>query len=105
MIIYNLTVNITHQAHNEWMKWLKEEHLPEIIETKTFYDIKIYQLINIEEADGPTYSVQFFARSMEEYDIFINEYAPAFINKSVNKWGDEMFSFRTTLKNIDYQIK
>lgn len=104
MIVYNITVNVTHQAHNQWMKWLKEEHLPEIMETKTFYDIKIYQLINIDDTDGPTYSVQFFASSMKEYDLFINEYAPALRSKSVNKWGDDMFSFRTTLKSIEYQI-
>lgn len=105
MIIYNVTVNVTHQANDLWMKWLKEEHLPEIMETNTFHDVKIYQLINIDETDGPTYSVQFFANSMKEYDNFIQEFAPDLRKKSEKKWGNDMFSFRTTLKSIDYQLK
>ena len=105
MIIYNVTVNVTHQGHDLWLKWLKEEHLPEIMETNTFHDVKIYQLINIDETDGPTYSVQFFANSMKEYDNFIQEFAPDLRNKSVKKWGNDIFSFRTTLKSIDYQLK
>ena len=105
MIIYNVTVNVTHKAHDLWMKWLKEEHLPEIMETNTFHDIKIYKLINIDETDGPTYSVQFFADSEKEYNKFIDEFAPELRSKSVKKWGDEMFSFRSTLKSIDYQLK
>jgi hypothetical protein len=105
MIIYNVTVNVTIHAHDLWMKWLKEEHLPEIMATNTFYDVKIYQLINVDDIDGPTYSVQFYAKSMKEYDLFIEEFASSLRSKSVNKWGNDMFSFRTTLQNIPYNYK
>jgi hypothetical protein len=105
MIIYNVTVNVTIHAHDLWMKWLQEEHLPEIMATNTFYDVKIYQLINVADIDGPTYSVQFYAKSMKEYDLFILKFDTDIRSKSVNKWGNDMFSFRTTLQNIPYNYK
>jgi hypothetical protein len=105
MIIYNETVNITIHAHDLWMKWLQEEHLPEIMATNTFYDVKIYQLINVDDIDGPTYSIQFYAMSMKEYDLFIEEFEPVLRSKSAQKWGNDMLSFRTTLQNVPYNNK
>jgi hypothetical protein len=102
MIIYNETVNVNIPVHDLWMKWLQEEHLPEIMATNTFYDVKIYQLITVDDIDGPTYSIQFYAKSMKEYYLFIKEFDTDLRSKSAQKWGNEIFSFKTTLKSIPY---
>ena len=33
MIIYNVTVKIEAEAADEWVKWMKEEHMPELMKT------------------------------------------------------------------------
>lgn len=105
MIIYNITYNVAIHAHDIWKKWVQEEHLPEIMATNTFYDVKIYQLVNVDDIDGPTYSVQFYAKSMKEYDLYIQEFDPAIRSNSVKKWGNDIFSFRSTLQSIPYNYK
>ena len=33
MIIYNVTVKIEHVIANQWLLWLKNVHIPELIAT------------------------------------------------------------------------
>lgn len=105
MIIYNMTLNVAIHAHDLWMKWLQEEHLPEIMATNTFYDVKIYQLINVDDIDGPTYSVQFYAKSMNEYNLYIQEFDTDLRSKFAQKWGNDIFTFISTLQSIHYDYK
>lgn len=34
MIIYNVTVNIEHNVHDEWLKFMKDEHIPDVMKNK-----------------------------------------------------------------------
>jgi hypothetical protein len=36
MIIYNITVNIDDSAHDEWLEWMKTEHIPQVLGTGKF---------------------------------------------------------------------
>ncbi len=40
MIIYNVTVKIDLDVHDLWLKWMKEEHIPRVMETACFTDCK-----------------------------------------------------------------
>jgi hypothetical protein len=33
MIVYNVTVNIDGAVEQEWLKWMKEVHIPEVLAT------------------------------------------------------------------------
>ena len=37
MIVYNVTIKITHAIHEDWLHWLKEEHIPDVISNRLFY--------------------------------------------------------------------
>ena len=38
MIIYNITVSIIDQnIHQNWLKWMKEIHIPEVMDTGFFF--------------------------------------------------------------------
>ena len=45
MIIYNVTVSLVDQnIHQDWLKWMKEIHIPEVMDT-VFLDNKICRLL------------------------------------------------------------
>jgi hypothetical protein len=36
MIVYNVTINLDHDIHDEWVKWMKEKHLHDVMATGMF---------------------------------------------------------------------
>ncbi|MBS1758987.1 MAG: DUF4286 family protein [Bacteroidetes bacterium] len=100
MIVYNVTVKITPEIETEWIKWQKEEHIPEVMASGFFTDYQFYRLLHDEE-DGITYIVQYFAKTMSDYDSYAEQKAPELRKKSMDKWGNRFIAFRTVMKVVD----
>ena len=45
MIIYNVTVSIDQSIHEDWLQWMKEIHIPEVMETGFFLENKVCRLM------------------------------------------------------------
>ena len=43
--IYNVTIKVTHSIHEDWLHWLKEEHVPEVTGTGCFEKARIVRLL------------------------------------------------------------
>ena len=43
MIIYNVTVKVDHSIADDWLSWLQQEHIPEIIATECFTDARNFE--------------------------------------------------------------
>jgi hypothetical protein len=82
------------------MQWMQEVHIPAILATRCFDDYKIVQLLEVDDSDGPTYAIQYFANSIEDYKKYINQFAPSLRKDSTDKWGDSFVSFRSLMKVI-----
>jgi hypothetical protein len=91
---------VSHAVHDQWLLWMKEEHLPEIMATGLFERNQFMRLLDIEEEQGITYAVQFFASTKENYDTYISNHAPALRLKGTEKWGDQVVGFRTLMKIV-----
>lgn len=42
MILYNVTVKIDLDVHDLWLRWMKEEHIPRVMETGCFVESKLF---------------------------------------------------------------
>jgi hypothetical protein len=100
-IIYNVTVKINNSVANAWLQWLKQEHIPDIIATGCFTHATIFQLIEVDETDGPTYAIQYHAESKALYNRYIENFSEAMRKKAINKWGDQFISFRSVLRVVN----
>ena len=65
MIIYNVTVNIEDDVHDEWLAWMKQNHIPDVLATGKFTDARICKLL-VDEQQGTTYTVQYTCDSMDD---------------------------------------
>ena len=98
MILYNVTVNIEQDVEMEWLEWMKEVHIPNVMATGIFFDQKIYRLLNEEE--GSTYSFQYFAKSLEDVNVYFEKYAPSLVQEHLDKYKDKHVAFRTVLESV-----
>jgi hypothetical protein len=101
MILYNVTIKVHSSIHAEWLIWLKEIHIPEVMHTNCFAEYKIYRLLEIDETEGPTYAIQYFAESKGLYNQYIEKYATKMRELSYQKWGDKFMGFRSVMQIVD----
>lgn len=101
MIIYNVTINVQHSIHHQWLVWLKQEHIPDIIATGCFTHAVILELLEVDTTEGPTYAIQYFAESKALYNGYIEKFAAAMRQKAFDKWGDQFIAFRTLMQIVN----
>ncbi len=101
MIIYNVTIKVDSSIQNEWLTWLKEEHLPDILNTGCFTNANILRLLETDDSEGPTYAIQYHAESKALYNLYIEKFAGFMRQKSFDKWGDQFIAFRTVMQVVN----
>lgn len=101
MYIYNVTVKVDHTIVKEWIKWLKEEHIPAIIGTGCFTSATLLELLENVDEEGATFAVQYKTSRLEDYKRYLADFAPEMRKKGFDKWGDRFIAFRTLMKIVD----
>ena len=99
--VYNVTIKLDESIHNEWLKWMKGEHIPDMITTGCFTEAKVLKLLEIDDSEGPTYAIQFVSESKAQYNLYIEKFATAMRQKSFDKWGNKFIAFRSVMEVIN----
>jgi len=100
MIIYNVTVKVELSIAKEWVKWMLDEHMDELVATGMFVAHRLHRLLEQDESDGVTYVAQYLCDSMAKYEEYIEKYAPALREKSNKRFGTKAIGFRTLMEVI-----
>jgi gamma-glutamylcyclotransferase (GGCT)/AIG2-like uncharacterized protein YtfP len=100
MIIYNVTINIDESVHDQWLTWMQETHIPEVMETGKFINAKMVKVLVEEEMGGLTYSIQYTAENRETLNKYYTEDADRMRKEVVKHFGDKFVAFRTELAVI-----
>ena len=101
MIIYNVTIKIEDPIATDWLKWLQQEHIPEVMQTGCFSSYKIVRLLEVDDSEGPTYAIQYSADSKADYNRYIQLHAGELRDKSFRKWGDRFVAFRSVMQVVE----
>jgi hypothetical protein len=100
-VIYNVTIKVDASIASEWLAWLKNEHIADVMATGCFTNANILKLMEVDEAEGPTYAIQYFAGNIAQYHIYIEKYAAVMRQKSFDKWGDKFIAFRSLMQVVN----
>lgn len=98
-IIYNVTINIEDDIQQEWLAWMKGEHIPEVMKTGCFLENKICRVL-VNEESGTTYSVQYTCNSMEEYKKYLLNHSINLQQNHTDRYAGKFVAFRTLLEVI-----
>jgi Domain of unknown function (DUF4286) len=100
MIIYNVTININHDVHDAWLKWMQEEHIPMVLKTGLFLEGKMLRLLGDEDSGGTTYAIQYSCENMQNYERYRDAFAPALQQETQKLFKDKFVAFRTLLETV-----
>ena len=101
MILYNVTVSVDKSAESEWLDWMKNEHIPEVLATNLFNEHKLLKILQQQEGDSQTYAIRYFLSSMADFETYESSYAATLRSKSQKAFGDKCVAFRTLLQVVD----
>lgn len=101
MIIYNVTINIPDELHDEWLLWMKQTHLPDVMNTGMFTSYRMLKLLTRQPDEvGTTYAIQYNCPTKENYDRYAAEFGPALQTETRKKFGETLLAFRTLLEEV-----
>lgn len=97
MILYNVTVKIENNSKEEWLKWMRETHIPDVMNTGLFEEHKICRILH-DENDGATYAIQYFCKDMDTFQRYQQEHAPALQADHSQRFQNKYVAFRTLME-------
>ncbi len=101
MIIYNVTINIDEEVHEDWINWMKTVHIPDVMNTGFFLENKICKVLSTQEDEtGHTYAIQYTCAKMEDLDEYQENHAPQLQKEHTERYDGKFVAFRTLLEIV-----
>lgn len=101
MIIYNVTINVEEAAHDTWLAWMQDVHLPEVMATGCFNNYRMLKVLTTQSDEtGATYAIQYECESMADYVRYQDTYATELRGKTEALFGGQFAAFRTLLEVV-----
>jgi hypothetical protein len=100
MFLYNVTVGVDKDIEAEWLQWMKQTHIPDVLKTGMFISSKIYKVLHDQDDGTVSYSVQYFAKSIDEVQQYLEIFAPKLIEEHRQKFHNKHVAFRTLLEEV-----
>lgn len=99
MIIYNVTVNVDKSITEEWLSWMQETHIPEVMNTGFFLKSQINRVITQNDT-GSTFAIAYTCPSMEALHKYQINFAAELQQQHVARYEDKTVAFRTVMEVI-----
>ena len=98
MYIYNVTVTIEPDIHEEWLEWMRTKHIPDVMKTGHFTENRICRVLSKE--NEITYALQYHFRKMEDLQTYQKDHAPRLQQEVADRYQEKFAAFRTVLEII-----
>lgn len=101
MIIYNVTIKLNADLQEDWLSWMKEIHIPDVINTNLFTSHRICKILHDDQDGGVTFAIQYFCPTMEKFQKYQEEHAAALQKEHTKRYDGQYVAFRTLMEVLD----
>lgn len=98
MILYNVTAKVDLAKHEDWLAWMKDKHINDVIKTGCFTSCRMSRLLGQNEDDGITYSIQYLSPSMKDFHRYQAHHASALQKDHTERYGEAVLAFRSMME-------
>ncbi|AHJ95845.1 DUF4286 family protein [Hymenobacter swuensis] len=100
MILYNVTTSLDPEIEEQWVSFMRDTHIPEVMATGFFIKSQLCRLLN-EEDNGVTYAAQYYCVSLNQLEEYQEVAAPALREAVEKHFSGRYASFRTMLEIVE----
>lgn len=99
-IVYSVTIVPERDIEEQYLRWLQEVHIEEVLATGCFDAHRLYKVLSEDESEGSSYNIQYITSDMSRYFNYIHNHAPAMRAKGIEEFGEKFHAFRTVLRHL-----
>lgn len=103
MILYNVTVSLDPEIEKEWMQWVQEVHIPDMLATQKFLSAQLVRIKDDQQQPTGNYAVQYKVKDQTQMDAYLKEDAVRLRAKTTARFGQKVLAFRTYLELLNEQ--
>ncbi len=101
MILYNVTFGIDKEIEPEWVLWMKQTHIPDVLSTGAFTGHKFYKVLSHEVEGSVSYCIQYFTPSIVQFNQYLERFASKFQEQHRQLFKDRHVAFNTLLEEVE----
>ncbi len=98
MIVYNVTINVDNDVAEDFIQWMQNTHIPDVMITGQFLSYKMLKLLSEEDNGGTTFAIQYFLDKMDNFDHYQTFHAKRLQGEVKARYDGKYVAFRTVLE-------
>lgn len=102
MLIYNVTVTIDLEVSADWVRWMRDTHIPDVMSTGMFLSYRMSRLLGHEHSDSDIFTVQYLVKDMAHLQCYQSEFAPELQQQHKARYEGRYAVFRTLMEVLDH---
>jgi len=99
MIIYLIHIDVEKKIDNNWFLWMKNEHIPEIMDLKIFKKNEIWKIKNSSKKYN-SYYIKYYTESLDNYKLYEKKHAMGIKKKHSIKYKNNFNIKREILQLV-----
>ena len=99
MLLYNVTIIIEDSAVEEWLQFMNESHIPEVMATGKFVSNRLLKILDSPN-EGVTFCSQYVVENLVDYEDYQQNFAPALQADLQQKFENKFVAFRSLMEFI-----
>lgn len=102
MGVYIVTIHIKRSSEQEWLEWMKKEHIPDIMNAGFFTGYEIFKVVIPDPvSDEAVYQFHYRFNSMDDYYNYAEKAAPDLQRKHSEKFLGKFKASRAIVNKIE----
>jgi hypothetical protein len=93
-------VGIDKDSETEWLQYIRKKHIPAVLNTGMFVNAKMYKVLHDQDDGTISYSIQYFAETIDQFQQYLEVFAPVLIEEHRKKFNNKHVAFMTLLEEV-----
>lgn len=100
-ILYNITIKIESPLQEEWLKWMKSVHIPDVMSTGHFESYKLTKILGDDDEYGLGFAIQYVALNIESFNRYQTNDAKRLQLEHSSRYEGKYVAFRTLMEIVE----
>lgn len=100
MIQYNVTIKLEQEVEKDWLEYMQEQHIQDVLDTGLFLSCRMSRMISHAEEGEPSYTIQYTLESMAKMHEYQSQHAARLQADHNDRFKNKFVAFRTLMEII-----
>jgi len=99
MFLYNVTLILDATAAEEWLQWMQDIHIPQVMATGMFVSNRLLKVVDSPN-EGVTYCSQYVVETLDNYNKYQETFAPALQAELNERFKNRFVAYRSLMEFV-----